>query len=296
MARLLDRERLQLFLDALGRACRGPGVLYLIGGATALLEGWRDSSLDVDLKLDPEPEGVFAAIARIKEELEVNVEFTSPTDFLPELRDSRSQSRFVGRFGPIEVRHSDFRAQALSKLARGFERDLDDVQAMLERGLVTRDGLRAALAEMSPRLERFPRVDAAEILLGLDSPRGLERAVMTISRSASVSEIGVLDGLPGADLVLRNLADLAEGEPTAEAALVEVARTRIERLGLALAGSTIGANDAGFALYARLQARESDRNAYGLYDAWLDQLVSFLAALRNRRNWEARKLSASSGG
>ena len=92
MARLLDRERLQQFLEALGGACRGPGVLYLTGGATALLEGWRDSTVDVDLKLDPEPEGVFAAIARIKKELEVNVELASPADFLPELGDWRSQS------------------------------------------------------------------------------------------------------------------------------------------------------------------------------------------------------------
>jgi hypothetical protein len=169
MRRPLDPDRLRKVLEALGRACRGPGVLYLTGGATALLEGWRDSTVDVDLKLDPEPEGVFSAIARIKEELDVNVELASPADFLPELRDWRSESRLVGRFGPIEVRHYDFRAPALAKLARGFERDLGDVQAMLDRGLVTRDGLRAAFAEMSPRLERFPRVDPTALRESLES-------------------------------------------------------------------------------------------------------------------------------
>lgn len=169
MRRPLDPDRLRQVLEALGRSCRGPGVLYLTGGATALLEGWRDSTVDVDLKLDPEPEGVFSAIGRIKEDLDVNVELASPADFLPELRDWRSESRLVGRFGPIEVRHYDFRAQALSKLARGFERDLADVRAMLERGLVTRAGLRAALEEMMPRLERFPRVDPAAIRSRLDS-------------------------------------------------------------------------------------------------------------------------------
>jgi hypothetical protein len=169
MGRLLDPERLRRFLDDLGEACRGPGVLYLTGGATALLAGWRDSTVDVDLKLDPEPDGVFAAIARIKEELDVNVELASPADFLPELREWRSESRLVGRFGPVEVRHYDFRAQALSKLARGFERDLNDMRAMLGRGLVSRDGLRAALDEMMPRLERFPRVDPAAIVASLAS-------------------------------------------------------------------------------------------------------------------------------
>lgn len=169
MRRPLDPERLRQVLEAFGRACRGPGVLYLTGGATALLEGWRDSTVDIDLKLDPEPEGAFAAIARIKEELDVNVELASPADFLPELGGWRTQSRFVGRFGPIEVRHYDFRAQALSKLARGLERDLADVRSMLERGLVSAGSLRDAFDEMAPRLERFPRVDRRELATRLES-------------------------------------------------------------------------------------------------------------------------------
>jgi hypothetical protein len=163
MRRPLDPDRLRQVLDALGRACRGPGVVYLTGGATALLEGWRASTVDLDLKLDPEPDGAFAAIARIKEELDVNVELASPDDFLPELADWREHSTPVGRFGQVEVRHYDLRAQALAKLARGFERDVRDARAMLERGLVTCAALRAALEQMEPRLERFPRVSAREL-------------------------------------------------------------------------------------------------------------------------------------
>lgn len=59
----------------------------ILGGATALLAGWRTATVDLDLKLDPEPEGAFAAIAQIKEELGVNVELASPAEFLPELAD-----------------------------------------------------------------------------------------------------------------------------------------------------------------------------------------------------------------
>jgi hypothetical protein len=163
MRRPLDPDRLRQVLDALGRACRGPGVVYLTGGATALLVGWRRATVDLDLKLDPEPEGAFAAIARIKEELDVNVELAAPDDFLPRLADWRERSPLVGRFGLVEVRHYDLRAQALAKLARGFERDVADVRAMLERGLVDCAALRAALAEMEPRLERFPRVSGREL-------------------------------------------------------------------------------------------------------------------------------------
>lgn len=168
MRRPLGVERLRQVLEAFGRACRGPGTLYLTDGATALLEGWRESTVDVDLSFDPEPEGAFAAIARIKEELGVNIELASPADFLPELGAWRSQSRFVGRFGSIDVRHYDPRAQVLAKLARGFDRDLSDARAMIDRGMVTCEGLRAALDEMRPRIERYPRVDRVVLARRLD--------------------------------------------------------------------------------------------------------------------------------
>lgn len=55
MRREVDASRLRDFLRALGRASKGPGRVYLTGGATALLHGWRPMTKDVDLHLDPEP-------------------------------------------------------------------------------------------------------------------------------------------------------------------------------------------------------------------------------------------------
>jgi hypothetical protein len=112
---------------------------------------------------------------------------------------------------------------------------------------------------------------------------------MTNSRATSGSTAELLEGLPGADLVARGLADLAEGKPTAEAALVEVARTRIQALGLTMGGRTIGDEDAELVLYARLGESHPVGDPYGLYCAWLDQLVSFLSALRSRRARLARR-------
>ena len=155
-----DADKIRRFLAALGQRCRTEGVVYLTGGATALLLGWRDSTVDIDLKLDPEPDGAFEAIARLKDELDVNVELASPDAFLPELRDWRERSLVEGRFGKVRVLHYDLRAQALAKIARGHARDLTDVDAMIERDLVTRAELAAAFAEMRPRLVRYPRLDA----------------------------------------------------------------------------------------------------------------------------------------
>ncbi|MCZ7683003.1 MAG: hypothetical protein M5U28_31025 [Sandaracinaceae bacterium] len=62
------------------------------GGATAITYGWRELTIDIDLRLDPEPPGAFEAIARLKDELDVNVELASPMDFLPEVPGWRERS------------------------------------------------------------------------------------------------------------------------------------------------------------------------------------------------------------
>jgi hypothetical protein len=91
-----------------------------------------------------------------------------------------------------------------------------------------------------------------------------------------------LDALPGSDLVLRGLDDLAHARATPEAALIEIARTRLRSLGVAVAEATTGDGDAELRLYARLGARHPDRDPYLVYGAWLDQLDSFLCALARR--------------
>ena len=124
------------------------------------MEGWRESTVDVDLRLDPEPPGIFEAIGQLKNELDVNVELVSPDQFLPLLPDWKTCSTFVERHGQVEFFHYDFRAQALTKLARGYERDLGDVRAMLERGLVSKEALLAALEAIKPGLIRYPALDS----------------------------------------------------------------------------------------------------------------------------------------
>jgi len=58
-----DKAKLEEFMEALGQRVKGPGTIYLTGGASALLFGWRAKTIDVDIKADPEPRGLFEAIA-----------------------------------------------------------------------------------------------------------------------------------------------------------------------------------------------------------------------------------------
>ncbi len=160
MRKPANPTKVRRLMRELGRSAQGPGRVYLVGGASALVEGWRDTTVDVDLKLDPEPAGIFEAIGRLKNEFDVNIELVSPDQFLPLLRDWKSRSVFVGKHAEVEFYHYDFRAQALTKLARGYRRDLADVHAMLERELVTKDELLAALEMIRPDLIRYPALDA----------------------------------------------------------------------------------------------------------------------------------------
>ncbi|MBM4362768.1 MAG: hypothetical protein FJ104_08810 [Deltaproteobacteria bacterium] len=156
----IDAARLRRVMNALGAAARGEGTVYLTGGATAVLVGWRTSTVDVDLKLDPEPPGIFEAIARLKDELDVNIELAAPDQFIPPLPEWKRHSPQIAQVGEVTFRHYDPRAQALAKLERGHARDLVDVEAMLDRGLVDPRELLEQFELIEPGLARYPAIDA----------------------------------------------------------------------------------------------------------------------------------------
>jgi hypothetical protein len=157
----VDVERLGVLMQQLGAAARHPGRVYLTGGATAVLEGWRASTIDVDLKMVPEQDEVFRAIPRLKEELSINVELASPADFIPELPGWDDRSRAIRTEGSLTFCHYDFYAQALSKIERGHATDLEDVEQMIGRGLVDPGRLLEFFRAIEPRLTRYPALDPA---------------------------------------------------------------------------------------------------------------------------------------
>jgi hypothetical protein len=157
----VDRARLISFLDALGEAASAGAHGYLVGGATAILAGWRTSTVDVDLRLEPDSDAALRAIPKLKETLHINVELASPVDFLPEVPGWRERSQFLGQHGHLAVFHFDFYSQALAKIERGHDIDHRDIAAMLDSGLVERPRLLELFAAIEPQLYRFPAIDPA---------------------------------------------------------------------------------------------------------------------------------------
>lgn len=160
MRALTSREKIDRLMTELGRTVRSSGRVYFTGGVSAVLLGWRETTLDVDLKADPEPEGFFEALPRLKDAVDINIELAAPDDFIPALPDWRNRSQFIAQHGPLGFYRYDFYSQALSKIERNHERDQADVRQMLATGLTHRDQLLGFFRDIEPRLIRFPAIDA----------------------------------------------------------------------------------------------------------------------------------------
>ncbi len=169
MREIADRERIGAFMTALARHATADVDVFLVGGTSAVLVGWRASTIDVDLVMRPESDAMLRAIPMLKEQLQLNVELASPDLFIPVPPGWEQRSPVVTRIGRVTFRHYDFVAQALAKIERGHTRDLADVQAMLAHGLIGANEVRAQFARMERELFRFPAIDPASFRRALDA-------------------------------------------------------------------------------------------------------------------------------
>jgi hypothetical protein len=169
MRDIVDAPRIREFMRALGREATATGTVFLTGGATAVLCGWRGSTVDVDIKLVPDQDSLLRAIPALKERLSINVELAAPDDFIPAPDGWVGRSPFVVTEGRLTFRHFDLYSQALAKVERGHAKDLDDVRAMVQRGLVDPFTLRGYFTAIQDRLYRYPAIDPDSFARALDA-------------------------------------------------------------------------------------------------------------------------------
>ena len=168
----LTREGLDDLMKELARSAPGRRSfkVYFVGGGTAVYAGWRASTIDADLYSDDEQ--VFHDIQGIKERLNVNIEFARPEDFVPPLSGSDNRHVFIKAVSRVSFFHYDPYAQILSKLVRGFERDVQDARCFISSGMVDTRRLRALVGEIPneayakyPALTKRAVLDAVEDFL-----------------------------------------------------------------------------------------------------------------------------------
>lgn len=169
MREAADADRIRRLGRELGRVVPAGTRMYLTGGATAVLEGWRESTVDIDVRFEPDSDAALTRIRDLKEELSLNVELASPLDFLPPLDGWQERSRFRFREGNLEVFDFDPYSQALSKLERGFELDLEDLRSMVSSGQVDPKRLLQLFEAIESELFRFPAVDQESLRVAVEA-------------------------------------------------------------------------------------------------------------------------------
>ena len=167
MREVTNADRIRRFMRALGGEAASEARVYFTGGATAVLLGWRSSTIDIDIKVVPEDERIYRAIPRLKELLQTNVELASPADFIPVRAGWEDRSPFIAREGLLSFHHFDLYAQALAKVERSHSQDLEDVREMIRRRLIEPTLALQYFNAIEPVLYRYPAVD----------PKSFRRAV-----------------------------------------------------------------------------------------------------------------------
>ena len=162
-------ERLQQFLTRLGRECREPGRVYLVGGTGLLYQGLKALTKDVDkstsLSLDAHDQ-FWRTVRRISRDMNMAIEDGSPGHFIPLPSGVEGRHRYLGRQGQLEVFAYDPVSTALAKIARGRVGDITDVLALVKAGQLALGTLAQDFDEI------LPRVEAGEALkIGADEYR-----------------------------------------------------------------------------------------------------------------------------
>ncbi len=158
----VDKTAIESFLQQLGRTFRKPGRLYLVGGAALVHAGVRPGfTQDIDIQVSGANEGeLIVAIQRLIQQMQINVEFASPADFIPLPSQWEMHAQYAGRYGGVDVFYFDFYSIALSKIERGNSRDIADVKLLVQQGIITLNELDEAYREVLAQLGqgRYPRI------------------------------------------------------------------------------------------------------------------------------------------
>jgi len=137
----ITAQALEQFFKRLGEEISAPTKFFLVGGSALCLLGSPRETLDIDYFIDGETVEIGQGLKELSTELKLDLESVPIKEFIPLPPGAEARRRFVGKFGQVEVYIFDLYSIALSKIARGFESDLEDVEFMLKENLIFWDQL-----------------------------------------------------------------------------------------------------------------------------------------------------------
>ncbi len=167
MREYAERKRIDRFLRTLGRRLKFPIRLYLVGGSVVVDMGLRTATIDIDYVVDADEPHALEEFERLipvlKNELQINAEPASPADFIPVPVNVLSRSPYVRTHGKVSVYYYDLPSTVISKAARGAERDLADIELLVQSGAVSWKDVEGTWEDMRKSPRGWLRHDPAEI-------------------------------------------------------------------------------------------------------------------------------------
>ncbi len=153
------RESIVSFLEAVCAEFRGPGILYLVGESSLVVEGRRDFCTEVIVAglVGEDDYPVFCeAVDVAASGVGLTVSIEHPRDVIPLPEGYEDRARVLsdwpdGCDGQLSIRHFDPYSVAVRFVARGDEPDYDLVLAFLEFGWITMKELNAIALDLLPR-------------------------------------------------------------------------------------------------------------------------------------------------
>jgi hypothetical protein len=163
-ARTADAKLIRHALATLGRRFTRPARLFLVGDTSLVSGGLIPDTDRITLTYDVTRAhlGPFLReLARIAQELPVDVVESSPAEVIPLPAGAAGRARRYSRFGLIDVQHFDPYSTALVALRRDDAAGVKAVRRLLAAEWITLPLLIAFRDEIRPRLES---PDAAEAI------------------------------------------------------------------------------------------------------------------------------------
>jgi hypothetical protein len=99
----------------------------------------------------------------------LNIELVRPEHFVPPLEDSANRHVFIEMVGRVSFYHYDPCAQLLSKIVRGFERDLVDARSFVSSGMVDIEQFRGLVRAIPDSTwSKYPRHSPGAVRKAVD--------------------------------------------------------------------------------------------------------------------------------
>ncbi len=150
----INHQTLTEFLTRLGERYTDQATLYLLGGCALLLLGNLRQTMDIDYTTDLNPQQQQALEIIMNElaaQYRIVIDAVPIAEFVPLPLGAEARRHFIGHFGTVDVYVYDLYTIALSKIARGFDTDMEDVVFLVKSDLIDLGELQRHFQSVLPR-------------------------------------------------------------------------------------------------------------------------------------------------